>query len=318
MLQTVESRPLHPVIPERAAEFVKAARSENTKRAYRAAWTSFTAFCEARGVATLPANPATIADYITHLAESGRRPSTIGGACSAIGSAHRMAGLPDPSQNESVKLLLSGIRRKLGTAPAQKAPITRAELARMVDGLGDGLGGKRDRALLLLGYAGAFRRSELISLNVGDLHFTAHGVKMSLQRSKTDQEGEGTLKHAPALKEENLCPVTALRAWLDAADIRRGPLFRKVDRWGHVQAGRLNDRAVALIVKRAAEGAGLEPRQFAGHSLRAGFATQAAADGVDTLAIREVTGHKSDKMLARYVRSGGRLAREAVRRALGE
>jgi site-specific recombinase XerD len=306
------------VIPARAAPFIEAARSANTRRAYKTAWEAFCAFCATTGSSPRPADASLMADYLTHLAESGRKVATINMAASAIPAAHRTSNLADPTKDESIRLLLTGIRRKLGTAPAQKAPAMRAELTRMLGSLPAGLAGSRDRALLLLGFAGAFRRSELVALDVADLQFNTHGLVATVKRSKTDQEGAGVLKHVPQLQARALCPVTAVRAWLDAAEIRSGPVFRKVDRWGHVRPGRLNDRAVALIIKRAAAGAGLEPRQFAGHSLRAGLATQAAADGVDTLAIREVTGHKSDAMLARYVRSGGAQARQAVRRALGE
>lgn len=306
------------VLPGRAAPFIAAARSENTRRAYAGAWEAFCAFCVGRGIAPKPAGAALVADYLTHLAESGRKVATVNMAASAIAAAHRTAGHDDPTKHEAVRLLLTGIRRKLGTAPSQKAPALRDDLSRMLAALPATLAGTRDRALLLLGYAGAFRRSELVSLDVADLRFTSDGLVIVLRRSKTDQEGEGALKHIPALERSALCPVAAVRAWLTAAGLASGPLFRKVDRWESVGDVRLNDRTVALIIKRAARGAGLEPRQFAGHSLRAGFATQAAADDVDTLAIREVTGHKSDLMLSRYVRSGGAQARRAVRRALGE
>ncbi len=306
------------VIPGRAAPFIEAARSENTRRAYRGAWEAFCAFCAAQGVAPLPADARLCADYLTHLAESGRKVATINLAAAAIAAAHRTAGADDPTKPEAVRLLLTGIRRKLGAAPSQKAPAMRDDLARMLARLPATLAGRRDRALLLLGYAGAFRRSELVGLDVADLRFGAEGLVATVRRSKTDQEGEGALKHVPQLRAAALCPVRAVRAWLDAAGIKSGPVFRRVDRHGHVAAGRLSDRAVALVVKRAAAAAGLEPRQFAGHSLRAGFATQAAADDVDALAIREITGHKSDQMLSRYVRSGGAQARRAVRRALGD
>ena len=306
------------VIPARAARFVTAARSSNTRRAYASAWEAFCAFCATTGSAPRPAGAALVADYLTHLAESGRKVATINMATAAIAAAHRTAGLDDPTKQEAVRLLLTGIRRELGTAPAQKAPAMRTDLARMLASLPDSLAGRRDRALLLLGFAGAFRRSELVALDVADLRFNAGGLVIVLRRSKTDQEGQGALKHVPQLSEAALCPVRALQAWLDSAGIVSGPVFRKVDRWGVVGARRLAPGAVAELIKRAATAAGMEPRQFAGHSLRAGFATQAAADDVDTLAIREVTGHKSDAMLARYVRSGGAQARTAVRRALGE
>ena len=306
------------VIPSRARHFVDAARAENTVRAYRAAWEDFCAYCAQTGARSRPADPATVADYLTTLAEGGLKVSTLAVRLSAISQAHRLGGHPDPTRHEAVKMLMSGIRRKLGSAPAQKAPVLRDDIRRMVAVQPDMLAGLRNRALLLVGFAGAFRRSELTGLDVSDLRFTDEGVVITLRRSKTDQEGRGIVKHIPTLKSRALCPVTALRRWLEEADIHQGPIFRAVDRWGHVRKRRLTAQVVAAVVKQAAVAAGLDPRQYAGHSLRAGFVTQASLDDEDVLSIQEVTGHTDMNTIVKYQRSAGRKARETVRRAMGE
>jgi site-specific recombinase XerD len=168
----------------------------------------------------------------------------------------------------------------------------------MVVTLDASLAGVRDRALLLLGFAGAFRRSELVALDVADLSFTARGVEVTIRRSKTDQEGAGRVVAIPLGSQAETCPVRSLRAWLEAAGIEAGSIFRAVNRWGRV-GGRLADRDVACTVKRAAERAGLDPAAFSGHSLRAGLATSAALAGKSDRAIMATTGHKSRAMVDR-------------------
>ncbi len=314
---TAKNRPAA-VIPERAKPFIAASRSKNTVKAYQGAWAAFCAYCDERKAQSRPASPATVADYITTLAEAGHRPATIAVHLAAISSAHRIGDLIDPTRDEAVRLLAKGIRRSLGTAPAQKAPALRDDIKRMVAAIKPDLFGVRDRALILLGFAGAFRRSELVGLDVADLRWTDDGLVITLRRSKTDQEGAGTLKHVPTLADQRTCPVAALRRWLAEAEIQAGPVFRRIDRWANVSRQRLSDHAVARIIKQAARAAGLEASQYSGHSLRAGLVTQASQDGVDALGIQEVTGHKSMDTIIKYQRSAGRRARDTVRKAFGE
>lgn len=301
---------------DRAREYISASKSANTVRAYRAAWREFQAFCAEHGARAKPASPATIVEYVTALAETGARVSTIQTKLAAIAFAHSDVD-DNPARAPAVRVVMQGIRRKLGCAPHQKAAITRGELLKMLATLGDDLVGKRDRALLLVGFAGAFRRSELAALDVADVRFGADDMTITVRRSKTDQEGRGAVKRVPMLNDVAVCPVHALKTWLDAANIESGAVFRRVDRWGYVHE-RLTDRAIALIVKRAAIAAGLDARQFAGHSLRAGFVTQAVADNTPEWAIAEVTGHKSRQVLQKYIRDAGRGQLAAIRRALGE
>lgn len=290
-------------VVERAKEYARQAKAENTLRAYRSDWTHFEEWCSRQGLAPLPAAPATVALYITALAEAGRTVSTIRRRLASISAVHQAAGHQSPTQDMQVKTIWAGIRRAKGTAQRQVAPVVTEHLRAIVGALQlDTLAGLRDRALLLVGFIGAFRRSELVGLNVEDLTPTAEGFVVTLRRSKTDQEGEGETKAIPYGANAETCPARALRAWLDAAGITSGPVFRAVNRHGQVSARRLSDRAVALIVKRSVEAVGLDASRFSGHSLRAGFATAAARAGASERDIARVTHHKSDRVLRRYIR----------------
>jgi len=297
-----------------AADYARATRAQNTMRAYRAAWRSFAQWCAAEGRSALPADPLTVADYLAHTAQT-HKPSTLGIHTAAIRAAHRAAGHADPTADERARAVLRGIRRVHGQPPAQRDPLTLDDLRAMVRACGDDLAGLRDKALLLVGFAAALRRSELVGLDVE--HVRLNGVlRITIAKSKTDQEGQGITKTLPRLADQELCPVRALRAWLDAAGIASGPVFRAINRWGKLGA-RLSAYDVARIVKRRAEAAGLDARMLAGHSLRAGFATQAALAGLDPLAIAEVTGHKSLDVLRKYIRAAGRVQADAVARVMG-
>lgn len=290
-------------VVERAKEYARQAKAENTLRAYRSDWTHFEEWCSRQGLAPLPAAPATVALYITALAEAGRTVSTIRRRLASISAVHQAAGHQSPTQDMQVKTIWAGIRRAKSTAQRQVAPVVTEHLRAIVGALQlDTLAGLRDRALLLVGFIGAFRRSELVGLNVEDLTPTAEGFVVTLRRSKTDQEGEGETKAIPYGANAETCPARALRAWLDAAGITSGPVFRAVNRHGQVSARRLSDRAVALIVKRSVEAVGLDASRFSGHSLRAGFATAAARAGASERDIARVTHHKSDRVLRRYIR----------------
>ncbi len=194
---------------------------------------------------------------------------------------------------------------------AKTAAVT-ADVKRMVDVCPSSLMGTRNRALLLVGFAGAFRRSELVSLDVEDAQFTQDGLVVTLRRSKTDQEGEGRKVGLPYGSHPTTCPVRSLRAWLEQAAITRGPIFRYVDRHGNVGPNRLTDQVVALVVKRCAVTAGLEAARYAGHSLRAGLATAAAEADVSERAIMAQTGHKSLPMVRRYIRQGSLFKQNAA------
>jgi integrase len=207
-----------------------------------------------------------------------------------------------PGESKAVKQVMAGIRRQLGCAQRRVAPLLPGQLRTIFAALPSRLLGVRDRAVFLLGFAGAFRRSELAALEVGDLAFTAEGLEVTLRRSKTDQEGKGEKKGIPFGSDPATCPVRAVKAWLEAAGAEVGPLFREVNRHGRVSASALTGQSVALVVKRGVQAAGLDARAFSGHSLRAGLVTAAARGGKRTETIMRQTGHRSANTVARYVR----------------
>ena len=286
---------------EQAAGYVHASKSSATRRAYAADWSAFRSWCESVGAESLPASPSTVAVYLAHLAEQGRAVASIGRALVAISQAHRMAGHLSPRGAAAVTETMRGIRRTHGVAQRQKAPVLVEQLRAMLEALPATLLGSRDRALLALGWSGAFRRSELVALDVADLAWTRDGLEVTVRRSKTDQEGAGRKVGIPYGGNPATCPVRAVRAWLDEAAIVEGPVLRSVDRHGHI-GGRLSDRAVALVVQRHAAAHGLDPAKVGGHSLRAGLATSAAKAGKSERAIMAQTGHRSVAMVRRYIR----------------
>jgi integrase len=305
------------MLEDQAEAFVGAAKAPSTLRAYRSDWDHFFGWCRQHTLCSLPASPETVALYLTALAAT-HRPATMTRRLTAITKAHAIAGQPSPAtmQQPAVSETLKGIRRTLGTAQQTKAPLLTADVRRMVEALPHNLAGCRDRALLLLGFAGGFRRSELAALDVGDVLHIEDGLVVKLRRSKTDPEGKGRDVGIPYGSMPSTCPVRALTAWKTAARISEGALFRGVDRHGHVGTVRLHKDSIGLVVKRAAEAAGLDPTKYAGHSLRAGLATQAYLNGAGELAIMRQTGHRSLAMVRRYIRDGS-LFRENPAAKLG-
>ncbi len=297
-----------------ARSYAAASKAPNTVRAYRSDLADFEDWCAGQGVRTLPATPAAIALYLTALAQAGAKASTLQRRVSALSQAHQLAGhVPSPTSDPVVRATMAGIRRAHGTAPAQKTALLTGELRQLLASTDPtSLAGARDRALLLLGFAGGFRRSELVSLDVEDLEETEDGLRVQLRRGKTDQEGQGREVGIPRGHNPSTCPVRAVVAWRSLAGITAGPLFRAVSRHGLVSRGRLSDRGVARIVQRAAQNAGLDPALYAGHSLRAGLATSAAAGGASERAIMAQTGHRSVTMVRRYIRSGSLFSENAA------
>jgi integrase len=289
---------------ERAHAYAGRSKSEATIRAYAAGWRDFLSFCEQQGAAALPATDQTVAAYLAHLADRQAKAATIARRLVVNSQAHKAADLPSPTTSSLVSRTHAGIRRALGTAQNGKAPAVVDDLKRMLEKLPPTRVGLRDRALLLLGFAGAFRRSELVSLDIADFEFTRAGLIVTLRKSKTDQEGKSRRLGIPYGSSDNTCPVRSLQAWLESARIVDGPVFRSLDRCHRVQPGRLSDKAVALVVKRRAKTVGLDPARYAGHSLRAGLATSAAAAGASERVIMSQTGHRSADMVRRYIREG--------------
>jgi integrase len=300
----VEPAALAPPL-DRARVYADQSRSKSTQRAYTLDWRDFTTWCDQAGAATLPALPETVAAYVAQLADTGYAVATIGRRLASISQAHKLAGYElSPARAELVRSTVKGIRRSKGAAQRQATPATVPIVRRLVDTCGDDLMGRRDRALLLLGFAGALRRSELVALDLGDLDFTIEGLVVTIRRSKTDQGGKGRQIGIPYGADLRTCPVRNVRSWIEVAELVRGPLWPHLDRWEHIGTASITDRAVALIIKRHAQLAGLDPALFSGHSLRAGLATAAAEAGASALDIMSQTGHKSQAMVGRYVRRG--------------
>jgi site-specific recombinase XerD len=288
---------------EQVREYIRASKAENTLRGYQADWRDFCAWCQSRALCPLPAAAESVAAYIAECA--GRlKVGSLQRRLNAIAEAHKAAGLDSPTHTAIVANTVKGIRRKLGTAAAHKAPALTEDIRAMVDVADSGLIGARDRALILLGFAGAFRRSELINLDLTDVEFSRDGLTVTLRRSKTDQEGASRKVGIPYGSNPDTCPVRTVRSWIDQAGIGGGPLFRSINRHAHVQVCRLSSVDVARIVKKLALRAGLDVSKYAGHSLRAGHATSAAIAGASERSIMNQTGHRSVQMVRRYIRDG--------------
>jgi integrase len=284
-------------LPPHIAGLVRDSLSANSRRAYASDLAGFTTWGGA-----IPAAPAVIAEYLAVHADT-HAVATLIRWLTSLAKAHRALGVSDPTDSELVKSVLRGIRRRNGSLPAQAKPLLRDDLFAILDALGDGVKADRDRALLLIGFAGGFRRSELVGLDVGDVEPVKQGIVITIRRSKTDQLGVGRRIGIPHGRGRH-CPVASLDTWLESAGIVEGPLFRPVTRHGHVSPVRLSGEAVSLVVKERLGAVGADPANFSGHSLRVGFVTSAAQAGVSSWKIREQTGHRSEAMLARYIRDG--------------
>lgn len=292
-----------PLLPSTVQAFVRASKAANTLRGYQSDWREFCGWCEARGVGAFPASPETVASYIADCA-SRLKAGSIQRRLNAISEAHKAASLDSPTHSALVRNTMKGIRRTLGTAPAQKTAALTDDIRAMVDACDAGLIGLRDRAMVLLGFAGAFRRSELVSLDAGDCSFGRDGLTITLRRSKVDQEGHGRKIGIPYGANPETCPVRNLQTWVEATAIANGPLFRSINRHGSIRPRRLTGNDVARVVKKLAQSAGLDAGKYAGHSLRAGHATSAAIAGASERSIMAQTGHRSVQMVRRYIRDG--------------
>lgn len=283
-----------PLVHESLSELVHAALSDNSRKAYQSDLKHFIAWG-----GRIPCSPDTVANYLA--VHAGQHSvATLSRRLVSISKAHTSQNLTSPVNTDLVRAVLCGIRRTYGSAQRRVAPAIKEDVLAMVNGL-TGIKGIRDKALLLVGFAGAFRRSELVSLTVENVEFAKQGLLINLTRSKTDPAGLGR-KIAIPYARGSVCAVHALQAWLEASGIDSGLIFRGVTRHGKICGDGLTAQSVALVVKERAHAAGLDPAKYSGHSLRAGLVTSAAQMGVSSWKIRQQTGHKSDAMLGRYIR----------------
>ncbi|MGN6107752.1 MAG: site-specific integrase [Kofleriaceae bacterium] len=286
-----------------AAAFAEAGTSPATRRAYHVEWVKFHAWCDRHGRRLLPTEPADLARYITELAKNGSAVATIEKSLAAISRANTMQGYPSPRHDPIVRDVRRGIRREMGRPARQKAPIRVAALRMMVATFKpDTLDGLRNRAILLVGWAGAMRRSEIVGITIAQIEWQEEGVVITLGRSKTDQEGKGQIVAIARGKRPETCPVRALQLWIAAAKIMSGPVFRALGRSNVVSAEAIGPREVARIVKLAAARAGLDPKAVAGHSLRSGHATEASRQGRSDKDIQAQLRHAKMETTQRYIR----------------
>ena len=306
-----------PSLDEAVRAFAAADRADNTRRAYAADWRDFSTWCSLQGEEQLPASPSTLAKYLA--AKAGElRVSTLARRLAAVRSVHRAHDLAAPDSAD-LRRTWSGIKRRLGRPPRKKKPLLTEQLLRLVAQTESSPRGARDRAVLLVGLASALRRSELAALeldgpNAGpvQLVFVEEGVEIHLERSKGDQEGRGRIVPIP-WGSTDLCPVSALMDWIAQSLISTGAVFRPIDRWGQVGASAITPKTVATIVKTYCKAAGLDPRLFAGHSLRSGHITQAIMAGVPADVVQRQSGHKRLETMLGYVQIADRFKHTSAR-----
>jgi integrase len=303
---------------QKAKTFVAAAKAPATLKAYKNDWRDFESWGCSHNLPSLPATPETVALYIADRA-STLASGTITRRLTSITKAHQAAGFtnsPATTRHFVVGETLKGIRRTIGTAQHGKDPLLSADIRQIVAARREDILGLRDAALVLAGFAGGFRRSELAGIHTSDLKFSSDGVVITVRKSKTDQEGAGREVGLPFGTSQDTCPIRALRQWLDRAGITEGPVFRSVGRYGHVSRRGLHKDSIGKLLKRAARRAGLKVDELGGHSLRAGCVTQAAMNGVREFVIMKQTGHKTVATLRRYIRSS-EIFRENAAAGLG-
>ena len=284
---------------------LKLSKANNTLRAYKSDFKDFGAFCAKHGFNSMPTEPKVVSLYLTHLSTSSKI-STLRRRLVSIGVVHKLKGHYLDTKHPVIIENLMGIKRKKGSLQTGKKPILINHLKQIINVIDEQKIEKikklRNRTIILIGFAGGFRRTELISIDHEDLDFVEEGVKITLKRSKTDQFGEGLVKGLPYFINEKYCPVTSLKNWINLSKIKTGSIFRRFSKGSILTGNRLTDQSVVLIIKNCLKLAGIENQNFSGHSLRSGFATVAAESGADERSIMAMTGHKTTQMVRRYIR----------------
>ena len=290
---------------EETLENLKSSKANNTLRAYKSDFRDFGAFCAKHGFNSLPTEPKVVSLYLTNLSANSKI-STLRRRLVSIGVVHKLKGHYLDTKHPVIIENLMGIKRKKGSIQKGKKPILINHLKQIINVIDEQKIEKikklRNRTLILIGFGGGFRRTELISIDYEDLDFVEEGVKITLRRSKTDQFGEGLVKGLPYFTNEKYCPVTSLKSWINLSKIKTGPIFRRFAKNSILTGNRLTDQSVVLLIKDCLKLAGIENQNYSGHSLRSGFATVAAESGADERSIMAMTGHKTTQMVRRYIR----------------
>ncbi len=284
---------------------LKNSKANNTLRAYKSDFKDFGAFCAKHGLNSLPTEPKIVSLYLTHLSKNSKI-STLRRRLVSINMVHKLKGHYLDTKHPIIVENLMGIRRAIGSIQKGKKPILINHLKLIINIINEQKTGEikklRDKSLILIGFGGGFRRTELISIDHEDLEFAPEGLKITIKRSKTDQYGEGMIKGLPYFNNETYCPIMNLKKWLKISKIKSGPIFRRFSKGSLLTDKRLTDQSVVLLIKQYLNLAGIENKNFAGHSLRSGFATVAAEFGADERSIMAMTGHKTTEMVRRYIR----------------
>jgi site-specific recombinase XerD len=291
-------------------------KSNNTVRAYKSDFNDFGLFCAKNGFKSLPSEPKIVSLYLTYLSTKEVKMSTLKRRLVSIGVIHKLKGHYLDTKHPSIIENIMGIKRRKGSIQKGKKPLLINNLKIIINVIDKEKNEKikklRDRSIILIGFAGGFRRNEIVSLDYEDLDFVQEGLKISLKRSKTDQFGEGSVKGLPYFDNSEYCPVVSIRKWIEVSKINSGPLFRRFIKGSKLSDNRLSDQTIALLIKDYLKIAGIESRHYSGHSLRSGFATSAAESGAEERSIMAMTGHKSTEMVRRYIKEANLFKNNAL------
>ena len=295
---------------------LKNSKANNTVRAYKSDFNDFGLFCAQNGFKSLPTTPDTISLYLSYLSSKDIKVSTLKRRLVSIKVLHKLKGHYLDSKNPIIIETLMGIKRRKGSIQRGKKPILLNNLKEIINAIDrqnkEEIKKFRDRSIILIGFAGGFRRNEIVSLDCEDLDFVQEGLKIDIRRSKTDQFGQGFTKALPYFDSSQYCPVLSLKKWIEASKITSGPVFRRFSKGSKLSKNRLTDQTVALLIKEYLKLAGIDNKNYSGHSLRSGFATSAAESGVEERSIMAMTGHKSTEMVRRYIKEANLFKNNAL------
>ena len=295
---------------------LKSSKANNTVRAYKSDFNDYTLFCVNNGFESMPSDPKIVSLYLTHLSTKELKMITLKRRLVSIGVVHRIKGHYLDTKHPSIIENIMGIKRRKGSIQKGKKPILISSLKQLINVIDNQkkkeIEKLRDRSIILIGFSGGFRRNEIVSLDYEDLDFVPEGLKINLKRSKTDQLGEGTVKGLPYFENTKYCPVVSLQKWIEISKIKSGSLFRRFTKGSKLSVNRLTDQTVALIIKKYLQLAGIDNKNYSGHSLRSGFATSAAESGAEERSIMAMTGHKSREMVRRYIKEANLFKNNAL------
>jgi len=282
-------------------------KADNTIRAYKSDFNDFGLFCAQNGFKSLPSEPKIVSLYLTQLSTKNIKMSTIKRRLVSIGLIHKLKGHYLDTKHPLIVENLMGIKRRKGSIQNGKKPLLINNLKKIINVIDQQKKEKikilRDRTIILIGFSGGFRRNEIVSLDFDDLDFVEEGLKINIKRSKTDQFGAGSTKGLPYFENSQYCPVVSIKKWIEISKINSGALFRRFTKGSNLSEKRLTDQTVALLIKEYLGLAGIDNKNYSGHSLRSGFATSAAEAGAEERTIMAMTGHKSTEMIRRYIKN---------------